>query len=73
MSIKRLKRALTIIIQNHSGDMLNQEDNIGVSPLKDKGKLVSNTILKTKILLDHFKSVFTLENGSPLPSTDDIG
>ena len=47
-----------------------KQDNIGVAPLKDKCGLVSDSKSKAKILLKQFQSVFTPEDGSPLPTMD---
>ena len=44
-----------------------KSDNIGVSPLKDKGKLVSESKKKAEILLNQFKSVFTIDNNKDIP------
>ena len=43
-----------------------KQDNTGVAPLKDKGKLHSDSQAKADILLNQFKSVFT----EPLPPTN---
>ena len=45
-----------------------RRDNIGVSPLKDGGKLFSDSATKAKILLTQFKSVFTIDDGKQLPN-----
>ena len=44
-----------------------KSDNIGVSPLKDKGKLVSESKKKAEILLNQFKSVFTMDKKKDMP------
>jgi len=44
-----------------------QQDHIGVSPLKSKGTLFTDSKSKAKILIDQFKSVFTLDTDSELP------
>ena len=36
-----------------------REDNIGIAPLKSKGKLVSNPKERAELLVDQFQSVFT--------------
>ena len=48
------------------------QDNIGISPLKEKGALASNSLQKANILLRQFQSVFT-EDGieEPLPTARD--
>ena len=46
-----------------------RQDNVDVSPLKDHGKLVSDTKSKIRLLLNQFKSVFTVDDGSPMPET----
>ena len=45
-------------------------DNIGVAPLKNKGKLESEPKKKAEILLNQFKSVFTKNDSSNLPSVN---
>ena len=45
-----------------------RRDNIGVSPLKEGGKLFSDPVTKARILLTQFKSVFTIDDGTQLPS-----
>ena len=49
--------------------MLNvkKQDNIGVSPLKQKGNLISDSKGKADILVEQFQSVFTQVNDSILP------
>ena len=44
-------------------------DNIGVSPLKDKGKLVSDSKGKAEILIQQFRSVFTIDKSTSIPKT----
>ena len=44
--------------------------NIGVSPLKDKGKLVSDSKGKAEILIKQFKSVFTIDKSTTIPKTN---
>ena len=46
-----------------------KKDNIGVSPLKSKGELFSDPKKKADILLWQFKSVFSIEDDTPLPHT----
>jgi hypothetical protein len=41
-----------------------KNDNIGVSPLKSNGKLVSNSKGKAEILIQQFKSVFTIDKST---------
>lgn len=36
-----------------------REDNIGIAPLKSKGKLVSNPKERAELLVDQYQSVFT--------------
>jgi len=43
------------------------QDHIGVSPLKSKGTLFADSKSKAKLLLDQFKSVFTLDTDLELP------
>ena len=45
-----------------------QQDNIGVSPLKRKGQLLSDSRSKTDILVNQFSSVFTRDSSSSMPS-----
>ena len=49
--------------------MLNvkKEDNIVVSPLKQKGNLISDSKGKADILVEQFQSVFTKVKDSILP------
>ena len=47
-----------------------KQDNIGVAPLMDKSTLFSDSKSKARILLQQFQSVFTPEDGSPLPQMD---
>ena len=63
------KMALIIIILNRSGNMLNvkKQDNIGVSPLKQKGNLISDSKGKADILVEQVQSVFTKVKDSILP------
>lgn len=44
-------------------------DNIGVSPLKNKGKLVSDSKGKAEILIQQFRSVFTIDKSTSIPKT----
>ena len=46
-------------------------DNIGVSPLKDQGFLHSDPKTKANILNKQFTSVFSVDDGSPLPDLPD--
>ena len=46
-----------------------KNDNIGVSPLKSKGKLVSDSKEKDDILIQQFKSVFTIDKSTAVPQT----
>ena len=49
------------------------QDNIGVSPLKEKGALASDSLQKANILLRQFQSVFTQDRvDEPLPTVKDI-
>ena len=41
-----------------------KQDNIGVSPLKDRGTLTSDSLQKANILLSQFQSVFTKEDST---------
>ena len=45
-------------------------DNVGVSPLKEKGQLQSDPKKKAEILLDQFKSVFTTDSSNTMPNVD---
>ena len=45
-----------------------QQDNIGVSPLKRKGQLLSDSRSKADILVNQFSSVFTRDSSSSMPS-----
>ena len=44
-----------------------KQDNIGVAPLKENGRLFSDSQNKAAILLKEFKSVYTKSSGKPLP------
>ena len=44
-----------------------KQDNIGVSPLKQKGDLISDSKEKADILVEQFQSVFTKVKDSILP------
>ena len=44
-----------------------KQDNIGVSPLKQKGNLISDSKGKADILVEQFQSVFTKVKDSILP------
>ena len=46
-----------------------KQDNIGVAPLKEKGKLVSQSKEKAQILLRQFSSVFTRGSVDNMPET----
>ena len=46
-----------------------KQENIGVSPLKDGGKLYSDSQSKADILLKQFSSVFTRSTSSVMPPT----
>ena len=52
------RKALLIIILNHFGNVLNvknkKHDSIGVSPLKQKGNLISDSKGKADILVVQF-------------------
>jgi len=45
-----------------------RQDNLGVPPLKKDGKLNSDSKTKAEILLEEFKSVFTHEDTSHIPT-----
>ena len=45
-----------------------QQDNIGVSPLKRKGQLLSDSRSKADILVNQFSSVFTQDSSLSMPS-----
>ena len=45
-----------------------REDNIGISPMKSKGHLVTDSVERTKLLVDQFQSVFTKNDKKPLPN-----
>ena len=45
-------------------------DKIGVSPLKENGQLFSESKKKAEILLKQFKSVFTIDNTSKMPTVN---
>ena len=47
-------------------------DNIGVAPLKDRGILHSDPLRKANILNQQFTSVFSSDDGSPLPELPDV-
>ena len=44
-----------------------KQDNIGVAPLKEEGKIFTESKAKAEILNRQFKSVFTQEGDGPLP------
>ena len=44
-----------------------KQDNVGISPLKDGGKLHTDSIKKADILSNQFKSVFTHEDTTAIP------
>ena len=44
-----------------------KQDNIGVSPLKQKGNLISDSKGKADILVEQFQSVFTKITDSIMP------
>ena len=44
-----------------------KSDNIGISPLKEKGKLFSESKKKAEILLKQFQSVFTKDDSAEMP------
>lgn len=44
-----------------------KQDNVGVSPLKDQGNLVSDSQSKARLLLQQFKSVFNQPTNTPPP------
>ena len=44
-----------------------RQDNVGIAPLKDNSVLHSDSKSKARILIKQFQSVFTPEDGSPLP------
>ena len=44
-----------------------KQDNVGISPLKDGGKLHTDSIKKAEILSNQFKSVFTHEDTTAIP------
>ncbi|XP_074650145.1 uncharacterized protein LOC141905229 [Tubulanus polymorphus] len=45
-----------------------RQDCVGVAPIKKDGKLYSDPKTKARILLEQFQSVFTRNDGSPLPA-----
>lgn len=47
-----------------------KQENVGVSPLKLKGNLITDSKGKANILIDQFKSVFTKSNDTNLPNAD---
>ena len=47
-------------------------DNVGVAPLKDRGILHSDPLKKANILNHQFTSVFSRDDGSPLPDLPDV-
>ena len=50
-----------------------KQDSIGVSPLKDRGQLTSDSLQKADILLRQFQSVFTKEDPTePLPDIHSV-
>ena len=44
-----------------------KQDNVGISPLKDGGKLHTDSIKKAEILSNQFKSLFTHEDTMAIP------
>ena len=44
-----------------------KQDNVGISPLKDGGKLHTDSMEKAEILSNQFKSVFTQEDTTVIP------
>ena len=46
-----------------------KNDNIGVSSLKNIGKLVSDSKGKAEILIQQFKSIFTIDKSTAIPQT----
>ena len=44
-----------------------KQDNVGISPLKDGGKLHTDSIKRAEILSNQFKSVFTHEYTTAIP------
>ena len=46
-----------------------KQDNIGVSPLKERGHLMNNRKEKEQILIKQFSSVFTREKVNKMPKT----
>ena len=44
-----------------------KQDNVGISPLKDRGKLRTDSMEKAEILSNQFKSVFTQEDNTVIP------
>ena len=46
-----------------------KQDNIGVAPLKNKGKIHSDSQTKAEILINQFKSVFTKRTNAETPTT----
>ena len=47
---------------------MQKKDNIGVSPLKQKGNLISDSKSKADILVEQFQSVFTKVTDSVIPN-----
>ena len=47
-----------------------KRDHIGISPLKDQGKLYTNNKEKAELLNRQYQSVFTKEEDGPIPSLD---
>ena len=45
-----------------------KQDNIGISPLKQKGNLISDSKGKADILVEQFQSVFTKITHSIMPN-----
>ena len=49
-----------------------RQDNIGIAPLKENSTLYSDSVSKARILIKQFQSVFTPDDGSPLPQMDKL-
>ena len=47
-----------------------KQDNIGVSPLKQRGQLLNDSKSKAELLLSQFSSVFTRAQSGPLPKVN---
>ena len=48
-----------------------RQDNVGVAPLYEGSALHSDSKTKARILLEQFQSVFTKDDGAPLPQVND--